>query len=381
MTEIADKALLPTGLRDVLPPDAALEAHVVDRLSGTFAASGYERVKPPLIEFEESLLDGPGAATAKDTFRVMDPLSQRMMGLRADMTTQVARIATTRLVHSPRPLRLAYAGQVLRIKGDQLRPERQFTQTGIELIGSDAPTADAEVIGLVAGALRGLGVEGVTVDLTLPTLVPSLCDALEMPRDRRARLAAALDQKDVAAVRALDGEGADLFVELLACEGEAAAVLDRLAALDLPGTAGDKRRRLAEVIALVAAAAPGIGLTIDAVEGRGFEYHTGVSFAIFARHGRGELGRGGRYRAGQTREHAVGATVFVDAVTDVLPPLPAPRRLLLDAGAAVEAGRYQAEGWITVAALTAGIDLPAEARRLGCTHFTAGGMITAVGHD
>lgn len=381
MTDFADKALLPTGLRDVLPPDAALETHVVDRLGAAFAATGYERVKPPLIEFEESLLDGPGAATGKDTFRVMDPVSQRMMGVRADMTIQVARIATTRLAHAPRPLRLAYSGQVLRVKGNQLRPERQFTQAGVELIGSEATAADAEVISLVARALADLGVEGVTVDVTLPALVPTLCDTLEMPRELRGRLREALDQKDASGVRALGGEGMDLFVDLLACEGEADAVLARLEALDLPAAAGEQRRRLAEVVALVRAAAPSIGLTVDAVERRGFEYHTGVSFAVFARNGRGELARGGRYRAGQAREHAVGATVFVDAVTDALPPLPAPRRLLLAAGEHLNAARYQAEGWITVAALSDGVDLAAEAKRLGCTHFTAGGDLTPVAQD
>lgn len=381
MTDFADKALLPTGLRDVLPPDAALEAHVVDRLGGAFAATGYERVKPPLIEFEESLLDGPGAATAKDAFRVMDPVSQRMMGVRADMTSQVGRIATTRLAHAPRPLRLAYSGQVLRVKGSQLRPERQFTQAGVELIGSEVPAADAEVIGLVASALADLGVEGVTVDLTLPSLVPTLCDTLEMPREKRGRLRDALDQKDLAAVQAIGGEGIDLFVELLGCEGEADGVLARLGALDLPAVAGEQCRRLAEVVALVRAATPGIGLTVDAVERRGFEYYTGVSFAIFAWRGRGELARGGRYRAGQSREHAVGATVFVDAVTDALPPLPAPQRLLLAAGERQNAARYRAEGWITVAALSEGVDLAAEARRLGCTHFTADGVVTPVAQD
>lgn len=133
MTDTDTKALLPAGLRDLLPPAAAFEASVVDRLVSHFAGFGYERVKPPLIEFEESLLAGTGAATAMQTFRVMDPMSQRMLGLRADITIQVARIATTRLKNAPRPLRLSYAGQILRVRGSQLHPERQFSQCGIEL--------------------------------------------------------------------------------------------------------------------------------------------------------------------------------------------------------------------------------------------------------
>lgn len=381
MTDTANKALLPTGLRDILPPDAALEGHVVDRLLAAFGRHGYERVKPPLIEFEESLLDGPGAATAKDTFRIMDPVSQRMMGVRADMTIQVARIASTRLAHAPRPLRLAYAGQVLRVKGDQIRPERQFTQAGVELIGSDAPAADAEVIVLVATALADLGVEGVSVDLNLPTLVPVLCEDLELSQDTRQRLRAMLDQKDVTAVRGLGAEVAALFAELMACVGPADEVLERLRRLDLPKAAADRRERLEAVVRLVQNGAPSIGLTVDAVENRGFEYHTGVSFSLFAACARGELGRGGRYRAGMARERAVGATLFVDAVTGILPPLPEPRRLLLDAADRDHAARFQGEGWITIAALEDGVDLEAEARRLRCSHYTTGGVIKAVGSD
>lgn len=377
MTDIANKALLPTGLRDILPPDAELEAHAIDRLLGAFTAHGYERVKPPLIEFEESLLDGVGAATAKDTFRVMDPVSQRMMAVRADVTGQVARIATTRMAHAPRPLRLAYAGQVLRVKGSQLRPERQFTQAGIELIGSDSPASDAEVVALVARAVVGLGISGVTVDLNLPTLVPALADDLELTREARTRLRAALDQKDTAAVQVLGGDVAALFVELIACSGDADGVLERMASLDLSGEAARRRDRLGQVVGLVRQLAPGIGLTVDAVENRGFEYHTGVSFSLFAAGARGELGRGGRYRAGQARERAVGATLFVDALTNILPPLPAARRLLLAPSEHAGAARFQAEGWVTVAALDAGVDLSAEARRLGCSHYTSGGVIKA----
>lgn len=379
MTDLTSKALLPNGLRDVLPPDAALEADVVDRLLAAFQGTGYERVKPPLIEFEESLLSGVGAATATDTFRVMDPLSQRMMGLRADMTIQVARMATTRMTKFPRPLRLCYAGQVLRVKGDQLRPERQSTQAGIELIGSDSPLADAEVIALASSALSDLGVADVSVDLNLPTLISTICDDLDLSLDARKRLRAMLDQKDVAAVRALGGDAAALFSELLQCTGLAGEVLERLKTINLPQAAASRRDRLAEVVALVQDTAPTVGLTIDALESRGFEYHTGVSFSIFARGARGELGRGGRYRAGEQHERAVGATIIVDAVTDTLPPLDGPRRLLLAATDRLEAARLQGEGWVTVTALENEADLESEARRLRCGHYLFNGTVKAVG--
>lgn len=378
MSDTANKALLPTGLRDVLPPDAALEAVAVNRLLGVFAAHGYDRVKPPLIEFEESLLDGVGAVTTKDTFRVMDPLSQRMMGVRADMTIQVARIATTRMVRHPRPLRLCYAGQVLRVKGSQLRPERQFTQAGIELIGADTPVADAEVIGMVIRALDAVGVRDVSVDLMLPPLVPAMCDALQMNPEARRTLRDALDQKDAAAVKAMGGDVAGVFGVLLGCIGEAEEVLSRLQAMDLPAAAAQRRDTLAEVIALVREEHPAATLTIDPVEYRGFEYHTGVSFSVFSRGVSGELGRGGRYRAGEAQERAVGATLSVDAVTEAMAPLSSGPRMLLSVKDRLLAGRYQADGWVTLNALQDPQDFAAEARRLGCSHYSVGGDLHAI---
>ena len=95
-------ALLPAGLRDLLPPDALTEASAVERLMAIFASHGFARVKPPMMEFEENLLSGAGAAIADQSFRLMDPDSHRMMALRADMTPQIARIAATRLAEIPR---------------------------------------------------------------------------------------------------------------------------------------------------------------------------------------------------------------------------------------------------------------------------------------
>src|SRR5690242_14413404 len=193
-------ALLPAGLRDLLPAEAETEAASVEALMEVFASHGYQRVKPPLLEFEASLLAGSGAAVAEQTFRLMDPVSQRMMGLRADTTPQVARIATTRLANAPRPLRLSYAGQCLRVRGSQLAPDRQIAQAGIELIGCDNPAADAEIVLVGAEALASVGLTRISFDLTLPTLVPVLLDDAGIEGATRAALTRALDRKDAASV-------------------------------------------------------------------------------------------------------------------------------------------------------------------------------------
>ncbi len=375
MADLARRALLPNGMRDILPPEAAFEADTVERLMAALAAEGYERVKPPLVEFEDSLLAGSGVAMAPHTFRLMDPVSQRMMGVRADMTLQVARIAATRLKKVPRPLRLSYAGQVLRVAGDEMRPERQVGQVGAELIGSAAAAADAEVVRLCATALLGIGVERLTIDLSTPDLVPIVASAYGFAGDDARKLRKALDHKDTATVDEMAGAAAPLLDRLMRAAGPAHACLEALRGLDLPEGARAEIARAAEVVAMVEAAAPGLALILDPVESRGFEYHTGLCFTLLAAGVRGELGRGGRYFAGEDLspghgEAATGFTLYTDTLMRAIPARPAKRRIFVPLGTAPAAAQtLRAEGWITIAGLAPASDPAAEARRCGCTHF------------
>jgi ATP phosphoribosyltransferase regulatory subunit len=384
MSDFADKALLPAGMRDVLPPDAEIEASATEQLVACFSSFGYERVKPPLIEFEESLLSGGGAAMSGQTFRIMDPISQRMMGVRADMTLQVARIAMTRLKKSPRPIRLCYGGQVLRVRGTQIRPERQFGQVGSELIGSQNPKADAEVILMAIEALYGLGIENLSIDLALPTLVPAIISGLKLDDQTTATLRAALDRKDEATLISLAADlGKDAISQLTAmlrATGPAEAALTSLAKLNLPDGASGERSSLESVINNIRAATPELNVTVDLVESRGLEYHTGVTFTIFAQGIRRELGRGGRYLAGSSEtsdgEPATGMTLFMDSVLRAVPAAQEEKRLYLPTETNIaEARKFHGEGWITVDGLKTDADVKAEAKRLSCSHFLSDGTI------
>ncbi len=384
MTEYAARALLPEGLHDELPPAAEHEAAVVGRLLAVFSAHGYQRVKPPLIEFEESLASGPGAAQGTAMFRLMDPASQRMMALRADMTVQVARIAATRLQKAPRPLRLSYAGQVLRVKGTQLRPERQFPQAGVELIGVRSTAADAEAVLLAIESLAACGQpRPVTVDLTLPTLVPAIAAALGLDPATAANARDALDGKDVGELDAIPGEAGVLFRGLLEAAGPADKALAALARLDLPPAARAEVDELAALVEAIRAGGAAPTLTIDPGEYRAHEYHTGFGFTLFAAGVRGELGRGGRYDMvgpdGGTEE-AVGFTLYVDSLLRALPQPARPDFVFLPFGTdPAEGAALRAEGLRTVAGLAPVEDPRIEAKRLGCSHLYAGGTVVPLG--
>jgi ATP phosphoribosyltransferase regulatory subunit len=309
MTEYERNALLPAGLRDVLPHDAAFEAAIVEKLVAVFEARGYDRVKPPLIEFEDSLLAGAGVAVASQTFRLMDPVSQRMMGVRADITPQIARIAKS--------------------------PERQIVQVGAELIGSGVPAADAEIITMAASAIEAVGVTGLSIDLTVPRLVPSLFDRHGVDGATAAMIREALDRKDPGGVSATAGEAATMLIDLLSATGPVDDALAKMAAIDLPDVAASERDRVAEVVSLVRATSPDVVLTLDPVENRGFEYHTGIGFTIFAAGHSGELASGGRYRARDIAdvkaegERATGVTLYVDAILALVARGEVRRRIFL----------------------------------------------------
>ncbi|MBK1657553.1 ATP phosphoribosyltransferase regulatory subunit [Paracraurococcus ruber] len=382
--------LLPAGLIDLLPPEAEREAALVETLMAAFGAHGYERVKPPLLEFEDSLLAGSGAAVAEQTFRLMDPVSQRMMGLRADTTPQVARIAATRLGLQARPLRLCYAGQVLRVRGTQIAPERQLPQVGVELIGSDAAAADAEVAVAAAEALARAGVAGATLDISLPTMAGTLLEAagLTVPaleargvrrkpaQDMVAALRLGIDRKDPVAVLTVAERAAplavdlaDLLPRLLRAAGPAEAALAALAAMDLPTAARRIADNAAEVVAAIRARDPDLRMTLDPMEFRGFPYHTGVAFTVFGPGATGELGRGGRYLS-LNEEPATGMSLYPDAVQRAAPPPAAPRRLFAPLGTAeATLAALRAQGYATVRALSAA-DAP---RALRCSHILRDG--------
>ena len=369
MSKQALKALLPAGLEDLLPPEADQEDAMVRLLSDNFTSYGYQRVKPPLLEFEDSLLDGIGEAVAGQTFRLMDPISQRMMGLRADITPQVARLAATRLQDAPRPLRLMYVGEVFRVKGEQLRTNRAISTIGVELIGAArAAKADAEVILLAAESVIALGVDSLSVDINVPPLARMICDHFDVSVKTSEELLNALNRKDANTIEKVSGQAAVFLLGLLDAAGPANVSLTKLEQLELPGESGLLGKRLKEVVGLILEEAPNLNVTVDPADSRGFEYHTGISFALFARNSRVELGIGGRYlTAGD--EPATGFTLSTDIVMEAaaLPPLA--KRLYVPFGTVSKTRKQlQGSGWVTVNGSIPEKDLLAEGVRMQCSH-------------
>jgi len=393
-----DTALLPEGLHDTLAIDAEYQAEIVEKLRHCFAGYGYERVAPPLLEFEESLLGGLGKniaqnipkARSRNMFRVMDPASQRMMAVRNDMTGQIARIARSRLKNAPRPLRLSYSGEVLRVRGSQLRPEREFKQAGIELIGSDSSEAYVEVILLALDVLKAVGIKEASIDLTMPLLVPTICQGLGIDAARAKIIRHALDSKNIGELENLDGDIGIISRALLSAAGAADKAMGIINNLTLPDKARKICNELDKLLTRLRDAAPDLHLTVDPGEYSGFEFQSGIGFCLFVKGVRGELGRGGRYlidsqksREPKSREPATGFSLYLDSLMRAVPEMTAIKYIYCPFGTDMTAlSNLRAQNYRTICGLEAtkkdNEDNKVEAERLNCRYILQSGKITQI---
>lgn len=369
-------ALLPVGFCDVLPSDAETEAHGLQKMMNIFANYGYDRVNPPLLEFEQSLLAYAGKGIAEQTFRIMDPETRYMMGLRADITPQIARIAATRLINSPRPLRLSYAGLCIWVKGARHSAARQILQTGIELIGIDNAQADAEVILVTAQALQALGIQAFSFDLMMPQLVQAIICPENFTSAQLGALMRALDRKDVAAVKYYGGDYSDILTAMLQAAGPADQAIGALRKLDFPAEAQRLFERLLASVKAVRNQDPDIELTIDPVEFRGWDYHTGLCISVYADGISGEVGRGGRYLS-NNQEPACGLTLRPDILLQRAERPLSKSRVFVPYGChrIEELSKLHEEGYVTLMSCAVEGDPEEEAHHLNCQYIYKKGKL------
>lgn len=286
--------LLPDHIADVLPSEARHIEDLRRDLLDTARCYGYELVMPPLLEHLDSLLSGTGEALDLQTFKLVDQLSGRTLGLRADSTPQVARI-DAHLLNRHGVTRLCYCGSVVHTRPATPHATREPIQFGAEIYGHKGEEADLEVLALAMDCLRAARVRAPRVDLADARLVKVMLSGQDISAEAQSALYRALAAKDKAELGALTQtlpkpvrEG---LMALTGLYGDL-AVLDeaKVALAGLPGT-GDvltAMRRLAQAM-------PADGVSFDLADLGGYGYYTGVRFAVYAGGAPDALARGGRY--------------------------------------------------------------------------------------
>jgi len=286
--------VLPDHIADVLPSEARHIEELRRELLDTARAYGYELVMPPMMEHIESLLTGTGEALDLQTFKLVDQLSGRMLGLRADTTPQVARI-DAHLLNRTGVTRLCYCGPVLHTRPDRPHATREPLQFGAEIYGHAGLEADAEALLLALDCLRATKVAPLTVDMADARIVRALVGKLGLDAPRLAALHAALATKDATELGALTrdfpaAERAGLQA-LIGLYGDAKVLAE--AAKVLPATPAI--RESLEQLKWLAGRVEGAATRFDLADLRGYAYYSGVRFGIYTPGASDALVRGGRY--------------------------------------------------------------------------------------
>jgi ATP phosphoribosyltransferase regulatory subunit len=329
--------LLPEFIEDVLPAEAARVEQLRRKLLDLFKVHGYQYVIPPTLEYLESLITGTGRDLDLATFKVVDQLTGRLMGIRADMTPQAARI-DAHMLNQQGISRLCYAGTVLRTKPDGLARTREPLQLGAELFGHAGIESDIEIQRLMIKALQLLGLDDLNIDFSHVAIFESLVRAGNINADLEEALYAALQSKDKAAVAAL---AADLDAPILQALVSLTDLNGGVAVLEKAENVLPKLPEIAQALANLSAVASklsdlNVSVSFDLGELRGYHYHSGVVFAAYARGYTGPVALGGRYDEvgiafGRARP-ATGFSLDLRGIVSALAPASLPKSILAPEG-------------------------------------------------
>ncbi len=337
-----ERWLLPEGIEEVLPREARVLEALRRKLLDSYDSWGYELVMPPFIEYLESLLTGTGNDLDLQTFKLTDQLSGRMMGIRADMTPQVSRIAARHLQQAA-PLRLCYMGSVIKTRPDSFANSRSPLQIGAELYGHSGVESDVEILCLMTETLHQAGIGDPYIDLGHVGIYRGLAEQAGLNVEQESRLFDALQRKARTEIEAclhdwkLNDEIAAMLLALVDLNGGEETL--RQANIKLKAAAGPVQTALENLAAIaeeLRRRQPDLNLHFDLAELRGYHYHTGVVFAAYVA-GRGlAIAQGGRYDdIGEVFGCARPATGFstdLKVLIETAETIPAPRAIFAPAG-------------------------------------------------
>ncbi len=297
----SNRWLLPEGVQEMVPPESWRLEAARRQLLDLYWRWGYDLIRPPLIEYLDSLLTGAGHELDLQTFKLTDQLNGRMMGVRSDMTTQATRIDAHRL-QAVGPARYCYIGSILRTRPEEPGGSRSPLQVGAEKFGDAHIDSDLEIVSLMLETLTLMGIDNACLDLGHVAIYRRLVAHADMPADLEPQLFDVIQRKSrpdldsMAAAGRIDAQSHTRFQQLIELNGEPgvlAQARDALAGIDAEIDAA--LERLGEMIDLLATHYPQVPLFLDLAELRGYRYKTGLLYAAFAPGLGRELARGGRY--------------------------------------------------------------------------------------
>lgn len=374
MVTRAETWLLPDGIQDVLPKDAIRLEALRRRLLDLYQSWGYELVFPPLVEYLESLLTGSSHDLELMTCKITDQLTGRLMGVRADITPQVARLDAHCLPHE-HTARYCYSGTILTTLPQGLSTSRAPIQIGAELYGCAGVAADIEIIRLMLTTLLQAGVPQIHLDLGHVAVFRELAKAAQLSVEQESQLFDIYQRKSLPELQALGSQlpQAEWFVALGRLSGGVQVIEQAQLAF---ANAPDKvKQALADIQTIVQALqgfADNVSISVDLSELRGYHYHTGLVFVAYTAHSAAEIAKGGRYDCigeafGRARP-ATGFSADLKTLVSFVEQVAATRKIFApaidDNSLQIMMTQLRYQGHIVIQALT---DDRSTAQQLGCT--------------
>ena len=303
-----NKSLIPEGFKDHVDFNTNVEHDYKNKIIDFFISNGFDLVKTPLIEFFEN--------KSNNCFFIESKKKEPKLFIRDDITPQIIRIVSSRFKNKIRPIKLCYYGEVIRKKGNMLRPEKQFLQVGSEIIGSKSVMADIEVISLAYKSLKEIGIKNITLELTSKIFLDEIFSKITDINSLK-KLKIFIKQKDKKNSLALLKNKKDkLFLEaLFSLTGNINDIIKKINCITISDSAKIEIKNIKNIVKMINFNKSD-QILLDFTEFDNKNYHDGIKFTFFAKNVRGEIASGGRYKIKNElkEESAVGFTCFMDTV-------------------------------------------------------------------
>lgn len=371
--------LLPAGFGDLINIEARINQEVSSKLLTKFQNFGYDLVKTPLLEFEQTLKNYQ--KLNEQSFHIPDISSGKNLIFRNDITIQIARLVSTRLKDQTLPLRLCYLGDILKVVSTDLHSHRQITQAGIELIGNNSVKAVEEVLEVSLKALEFVEVKDLTIEFCLPKFLDLLLEELQI-KDPEL-LKKAIEEKNVSKIKELGQEFGQVLINLVLEIKNFTQIQKELGKLPIPAELKNKLTDLDKIIKEVTKKFPEMTILVNIFSDLEFLYHEDVGFTVFAKKSFYPILRGGKYEINEELP-AVGATIYVNHLRKILlaEKREEPLRILLPSGIEdSQIEELQQKNYITVRSLSDKQDpesLKNEAENLNCHSIYLENKITKI---
>jgi len=306
------KQLLPVGFYDLLF-DEAKQSHInINMALDSFFAAGYNLIKLPLVEFEESF----AVEKIKNSFRATDVISGKNLIFRNDITLQLSRVLNNRLSEVKLPLKLCYVGDVLCAKSQDLYADRQQTQLGVEIIGCDAQKSSFEVIEIVLEALKKMELKNLLIEFSLPDFLENfLTEIGENDDEKKAQLCEAIMQKNLSAIKNLAGQNSEIITKIATSNHDLEGLTKEILQSVKSPKIVQLLQRAQKIAEFLAKKNSDISFRFDLFGDHESSYHDNLSFDVFCGNFSYPIARGGSYEINSHK--AVGATIYMNRLRKI----------------------------------------------------------------